>query len=256
MWNTILTGNVWQGEIINRRKDGSEYCEEMTITPVRDKEGAIQNFVAVKQDISQRKQTEQALSRERELLGTLLDNIPDCIYFKDRQSRFVRFSKAFAKLFKVADADSLRGKTDFDFFLEEHARPAYEDEQQIIRSGKPIIGKLEKENHSDGRVTWAITTKMPWRDKNGEIIGTFGISKDVTTIKEAEQSQQMMEMQLRQAQKLEAIGQLAAGIAHEINTPTQYVGDNTRFLKDSFRSIRPRCCNATTSCSVPRRPTP
>ncbi|HZL41821.1 MAG TPA: PAS domain-containing protein, partial [Verrucomicrobiae bacterium] len=111
---------------------------------------------------------------------------PDCIYFKDTQSRFVAFSKAFERLFKLSDTGELRGKTDFDFFTEEHARPAYEDEQEIIRSQKPIIGKLEQETHQDGRVTWALTTKMPWMAQDGSIIGTFGISKDVTAIKEAE----------------------------------------------------------------------
>ncbi len=138
-------------------------------------------------DITERRQAEAALAEASSLLETLLENSPDCIYFKDAQSRFVRFSKAFEKLFNVADAESLRGKTDFDFFKEEHARPAFEDEQEIIRSGKPIIGKLEKESHPDGRVTWALTTKMPWRDRKGNIIGTFGISKDVTAIKETEE---------------------------------------------------------------------
>ncbi len=237
MWKTILGGNAWHGEIVNRRKDGNCYCEEMTITPVLDANGEVRNFVAVKQDISQRKQFEQVLAHERDLLQTLLEHSPDCIYFKDRQSRFVSFSKAFEKLFNVPNAESLRGKTDFDFFTEEHARPAFEDEQEIIRTGQPMIGKQEKETHPDGRVTWAMTTKTPWYDKDGNLIGTFGISKDITVLKDAERERQAMEIQLRQAQKLESMGQLAAGIAHEINTPTQYVGDNTRFLKDSFDSL-------------------
>ena len=137
-------------------------------------------------DITERKRATLALREASTLLETLLENSPDRIYFKDSQSRFVRYSKAFAKLFNAADPESLRGKTDFDFFTEEHARPAYEDEQQIIRTGKPLIGKLEKETHPDGRITWALTTKMPWRDKHGQIVGTFGISKDVTAIKDAE----------------------------------------------------------------------
>jgi signal transduction histidine kinase len=100
-----------------------------------------------------------------------------------------------------------------------------------------MIGKLDKEIHPNGRVTWALTDKMPWRDEDGQIIGTFGISKDITELKNAEEERRVMEMELRQAQKLESIGRLAAGIAHEVNTPTQYVGDNTRFLKDSYATL-------------------
>jgi PAS domain S-box-containing protein len=120
------------------------------------------------------------------LLQTLLDNSPDLIYFKDRASRFVCFSRSFRELLRLDDARVLKGKTDFDFFSEEHARPAFADEQEIIRTGQPLIGKLEKETHTDGRVTWALTTKLPWRNQNGQIIGTFGISKNVTDFKETE----------------------------------------------------------------------
>jgi len=129
---------------------------------------------------------EQSGADANDLLETLLANASDAIYFKDRDSRFVHFSKSFCQLFDVGDPEVIRGKTDFDFFTEEHARPAFDDEQEIIRTGKPIIGKLEKETHRDGRISWALTTKMPWRDRQGNIIGIFGISKDVTTLKQAE----------------------------------------------------------------------
>jgi len=128
----------------------------------------------------------QTVAEAGDPLHALLDNAPDAIYFKDRQSRFVHFSKSFREIFGVSDPEVVRGKTDFDFFTEEHARPAFDDEQEIVRTGKPIIGKLEKETRPNGRVTWALTTKMPWRDKAGNTIGIFGISKDITPLKEAE----------------------------------------------------------------------
>jgi PAS domain S-box-containing protein len=121
------------------------------------------------------------------LLETLLENSPDAIYFKDRQSRFVHYSKSFIQLFQLNDRDALKGKCDADLFSEEHARQALADEKEIIQTGKPIIGKLERETHRDGRVTWALTSKMPWRDKSGQIIGIFGLSKDITALKKAEQ---------------------------------------------------------------------
>ncbi|HSU53356.1 MAG TPA: PAS domain-containing protein [Candidatus Dormibacteraeota bacterium] len=122
------------------------------------------------------------------LLETLLDNSPDAIYFKDRQSRFVHSSRSLAKIFNLSSATELLGKTDADFFAPEHANEAFQDEQDIMRTGRPIIGKLEKEVHPDGRVSWALTSKMPWRDQNGNIAGIFGISKNVTALKEAEQN--------------------------------------------------------------------
>ncbi|HLP76527.1 MAG TPA: PAS domain-containing protein, partial [Candidatus Paceibacterota bacterium] len=137
-------------------------------------------------DITEKKKAEAALAEASSLLETLLANSPDCIYFKDRESRFVRTTASMAKLFRVSSPADLFGKTDFDVFRNEHARAAFDDEQRIIRTGEPIIGKPEQETHSDGRVTWALTTKLPWRDKDGNIIGTFGISKDVTPLKEAE----------------------------------------------------------------------
>jgi PAS domain S-box-containing protein len=137
-------------------------------------------------DITERKIAENKLAEASNLLATLMENSPDCIYFKDRDSRFVHYSKAFEKLFKLSEGQKLRGKSDFDFFLVEHARAAFEDEQEIIRSGQPLIGKFEVEPHADGRVTHALTTKVPWRDSTGNIVGTFGISKDVTSLKETE----------------------------------------------------------------------
>ena len=180
----------------------------------------------------------QKLEHERDLMLVLMEQSPDYIYFKDLQSRFLRCSRALADKFGAGRMEDVAGLTDFDFYGEEHARLALADEQEIIRTGKPLPGKVEQEvMKGTGRITWALTHKMPLRNRKGEILGTFGISKDVTAQIQADQERQALEIQLRQAQKLESIGQLAAGIAHEINTPTQFIGDNTRFLKDSFADL-------------------
>ena len=114
------------------------------------------------------------------LLINLMDSIPDRIYFKDLESRFVLVNKAKVDSCKMADSAALSGKTDFDFFSEEHARAALEDEKHVIATGQPIIGKEEKETWPDGRVTWCSSTKMPLHDEAGRIVGTFGISRDIT----------------------------------------------------------------------------
>ena len=159
----------------------------------------------------------------------LMEHFPDRIYFKDLQSRFIGGSRSFFQLFG-ADGTSALGRTDFDFFTETHARAAFEDEQEIIRTGVPKLSMEEMETWPGGGRSWCSTSKAPFRDREGRIIGTFGISRDITAAKQAELEHKQMEVQLRQAQRLESIGSLAAGIAHEINTPTQFIGDNTAFL--------------------------
>lgn len=136
----------------------------------------------------ERARVEENLAREQEMLGNLLARLPDRIYFKDRESRFVRVNNAMAQLFQLRDPSAAVGKTDHDFFTAEHARPAFEDERRIMATGEPIIDKLEKETLPDGSVGWALTSKLPLRNKEGEITGTFGISHDVTAMKQLEET--------------------------------------------------------------------
>jgi PAS domain S-box-containing protein len=155
--------------------------------PLFDRSGNCTGVQGMFIDVTERVQAEAKLAEASGLLDAMLRNSPDFIYFKDRDSRFVRFSDACLERLKVPDPEALLGKTDADFFTAEHAQSAFADEQEIIRTGRPIIGKLEKETHPDGHVTWVLTTKMPWRDGTGAIVGIFGISKDVTALKETEQ---------------------------------------------------------------------
>jgi PAS domain S-box-containing protein len=155
--------------------------------PILDNKGDPQFLLGISEDITERKRVEEALVQEQYLMKMLMDNIPHQIYFKDTESRFLRMNNAQARRFGLSNPAEAYGKTDFDFFTENHARPAYEDEQKIIRTGKPIIGMEEIETWSDGHSTWAETTKMPLRDKDGRIIGTFGISFDITERKQAEE---------------------------------------------------------------------
>ncbi len=149
-------------------------------------------------DITERKRMEEALVKEQFLMNMLMDNVPDTIYFKDKESRFIRMNKSQATRFGLSDPAEAVGKTDFDFFAEQHAQPAFEDEQKIIKTGKPLIGLEEKETWPDGSETWVTTTKMPLRDKEGEIIGTFGISKDITERKRAEEALRKNEEKLKE----------------------------------------------------------
>jgi sigma-B regulation protein RsbU (phosphoserine phosphatase) len=119
------------------------------------------------------------------LLKVLMETSPDRIYFKDLQSRFVRNNAAHARSLGAASPEACVGKTDFDFFSREHAERAFADEQGIIRTGQPIIAKVESLTMRDGSRGWASSTKLPWRDASGRIIGTFGLTRDITAAKDA-----------------------------------------------------------------------
>ncbi len=161
----------------------------------------LQMLVAVGSQIGQfmkRKQAEEVVHHERFLLHSLMDNVPDSIYFKDSAGRFLRINQAMAKQFGLSTPAEAVGKTDFDFFDEEHARQAWDDEQAIMLAGQPVVGKEEKETWgSSGRHAWASTTKMPFRDKEGRVIGTFGISRDITAWKQAEEGLRQGEERFR-----------------------------------------------------------
>ncbi len=173
---------------------GTRRTMETHACPLRDAEGRIFAQLAITRDVSERKQTEAELSHQRHLLQSLMDHSPDHVYFKDAQSRFINCSESLgARLGLNSRADAI-GKSDFDFFNEEHARLAFEDEQEIIRTGRPVLNKIEKEFWiSSGKTTWSLTNKMPLRNPAGKIIGTFGISKDIT-------EQQNKEEELRRTQ--------------------------------------------------------
>lgn len=132
------------------------------------------------------------LQDELFFLETLMDNVPDTIYFKDRQSRFTRINRHAAMRYGIASPDLAIGRTDADFFTEEHAAQALSDEQDIIRTGQPLVNAEEKETLADGGVRWVSTTKLPLRDRTGNIVGTFGISRDITERKKIEAQLQRM----------------------------------------------------------------
>jgi len=125
---------------------------------------------------------------DSEILRMLMEAIPDRIYFKDTQSRFVRVNAAYAKWHGFASPADIVGKTDFDLFKPSHAEIALADEREIMQTGRPLIGKTESQPMRNGTNGWASTTKLPWLDASGQIVGTFGLTRDITATKAAEEA--------------------------------------------------------------------
>jgi two-component system, NtrC family, sensor kinase len=340
-----------------QRKDGSLFDVEVLLSAVEV--GGRWCVLAVVQDVTRQHETTRVLTRERILLRTLIDALPDSIYVKDREARKTLANPADLRNFGKAREEDVLGRTDLDLLDGEVARVCYADDLRVITTGEPLVDREEFISSATGERRWLKTTKLPLRDDHGQIVGLVGIGHDITqrrqadeqlrrlslvveqspatviitdtdgrieyvnptfcavtgyepaevlgqnprvvksgetpqevyrdlwntitsgrewrgefhnrkkngtlfwesvvvaplkdsdgkishylSVKEditerkrAEAERSLMELHLRQAQKLESIGQLAAGIAHEINTPMQYVGDNIRFLRDAFGEL-------------------
>src|SRR5208337_3915835 len=158
-----------------------------TKVPLRDHEGRITGLVGISRDVTNQRQAEAAFSRERTYLTTLMDTLPDYIYFKDTASRFLLTNKAHASAFRLRDPAEAIGKSDFDFFTIEHAQAAFNDEQRIILTGEHIIDLEERETWPDRPDTWVSTTKLPLRDEEGKVIGTLGLSRDISKRRQIEE---------------------------------------------------------------------
>ncbi|HEY5551176.1 MAG TPA: PAS domain S-box protein [Opitutaceae bacterium] len=193
----FAAGQPFIGEVLHYAKDGRGCWVQIEIQLLKDETGHAAGFMAMQTDISTRKQSEGMLLREQALFAGLINTIPDVIYFKDRQSRFIRINATLARHFGLRNPEEAVGKTDFDFFSEEHARQAYEDEQRIIQTGDALIGFEEKETWPDGRITWASSTKVPLRDAQGNVTGLVGISRDITAVKRIQEKLAAKEAQFR-----------------------------------------------------------
>ncbi len=256
------------GEIYNYDKNSKGFWLSKSITPFHNSKGEFEGFISVAMDITARKKMEESLiqaqeelefrvaqrtsdlnevnqkmmeevcerihienqlSKIRKFLLKVIDNVPNIIFVKDFEGKFTLANRPLAELYGV-DVKDLIGKTDADFNKnEDEAEKFLKDDREVIEKWEEKVIFEEKITDVKGNVHWIHTVKRPLYDSSG-VKSILGISTDLTERK-------ILEGQLHHAQKLESIGQLAAGIAHEINTPTQYVSDNTRFIRDAFIDV-------------------
>jgi PAS domain S-box-containing protein len=215
------------------RKDGTPIETLVSTAPLLDATGAYTGAIAVITDMTDRQHAEAQLRRERNLLRTLIDNMPDFIYIKDAEARFLIANHALARLVGVASPADLLGKSDRDFFPPDLAERYLADDLAVIRSGRSLIGREEPTLTLSGPLGWLITTKVPVRDEAGQVIGLVGIGRDITARKRAEDERQ--EMLTRLARSNADLEQFAYVASHDLQEPLRMVASFVGLLKERYQ---------------------
>jgi PAS domain S-box-containing protein len=247
--------------------DGSVTWALTSKLPLRDKQGRVIGNFGISRDITEIKTIEDQLQAERNLLRSLIDNLPDYIYVKDQQGRYVIDNIAHRRLLGATSAEDVMGKTAFDFFPSELARQFARDDQSVLQEGRPVIHREEPIVDPSGHFRWHSTTKVPLRNSFEEIIGLVGIGRDITERKLGEEQLQKAhaelahsksdlekvfadlqksheelkaaQFQLIQAEKMQSLGRLAAGVAHEVKNPLAILGMGIDYMLKNVTSPDP-----------------
>lgn len=351
----LLRDGCWAGELIHITRDGAEVVDSSRWALQRDRQGDPVAILEINHDITERKRAQDELYQSRMMLQSILDSIPQRVFWKDRNCVYMGCNRALAADAGLQDPAEIVAKTDFDLSWKERAEFYRADDKLVMEQGSPKLNFDEPLSRPDDGALWVRSNKVPLRDREGKVIGVIGTYEDITERKQAEEAlrkseesfrllfsaiphpifvydaqslnfvevnesalatygytreemlqiavpdilapeeilryceqrqsaaafgpscgtwkhktkdgrvltieigrhqfnlagrntilaliqdvtrRDQMEIELRQHQKLEAVGSLAAGIAHEINTPIQFIGDNTRFLLEAFASLQ------------------
>jgi PAS domain S-box-containing protein len=206
-----------------RRVDGEERWIWVVGRHQLNTLGQLRRMMGTTQDITERKRIEAAVlqaneqNRDYETLRTLIDHLPGCVYLKDAQGRFLMANRGLAQFFgQEAHASRLVGLRDQDLFAPEMAAGFRADDEAVL-AGREVREREETVAFPNGQTRIFLTTKIPFRDSQGNIIGILGTGIDITERQQAEAERQQFESKLQETQKLESLGVLAGGIAHDFN---------------------------------------
>ena len=232
--NKLVTEQIGPYHLVKRyvHKDGRTIWVEMSDSVVKDRNGTPLHVVTQVQDVTQRIEAQLALEESRELLRSVIANSPDVIYIKRRDGSHVMVSQTFLDVFELSSNEVI-GRTDLDLFSEEDAARFMAGDRQVFESQRPL-DREETATHPDGSVHTYRSIRFPLFDSTGECYALCGMSSDITERKRSLVESEQLQAQLRQAQKMEAVGQLAGGVAHDFNNLLSVIINYSSFALETL----------------------
>lgn len=206
------------------------WCET-TKLPLRDATGMVTGTFGISRDVTQQIRAERELARERDLLRTIINHSPDLIFVKDRVGRFLTANEAFYKLHGMQSAEEMIGKSDFDLLPLETVCHIVADDQIVMRSGQPLLHQEDIFCDSQGQESWYSTTKVPIRNRDGQVIGLVGIVHDITSHKRT--TRELLDAKNAADAANRAKSDFLANMSHEIRTPMNAIIGMTELLQDT-----------------------
>ncbi|MCH7818116.1 MAG: PAS domain S-box protein [Candidatus Marinimicrobia bacterium] len=217
MWDMMLGGDTFRGLIINKKKNGEIYYEEKIISPLKDDEGKITHFVSNGRDITKRINAEKKIKEQRKFLRQVLDINPNIIFAKDKEGRYTLANQATANLFNTTIKDLIGKKYS-------ELNPNSSETEEDLKNDQLMFETLEESINPENHVTDINgikhiyhTIKRPVIDEHGKATHILGISMDITEQKKAEEEKINLERKLERARRMESLGILAGGVAHDLN---------------------------------------